>query len=172
MTIMQSKKDVASTLVDLRFLFTKYKIEDWEPIPEDGTIAYAVRYRQGGQWVMISSRVQPTRAQNLRQCYQVIQYLFLWAARGVGGMSQGVTFIHGGLVPVGNVVHKDTLAEAYATIGVDAACSLDEIRAVYAAKIRYNHPDVAKDSTEKRGMEGRTGRLNEAWARIQKARVG
>ena len=170
MTTMQSNKDVSSTLQDLRQLFAKYEIEDWEPVPEDGTIAYAVRYRQQGQWVTISSRIQPTRAQNLRVCHQVIRYLFLWAARGVGGMSQGVTFIHGGLVQVGNAVHQDTLAEAYATIGVDHTCSMEEIGDVYRAKIKHNHPDSTMDSVEKSAREGRAGRLNDAWGRIQKAR--
>lgn len=46
--------------------------------------------------------VQPIREHNLRQYYQVIQYLFLWASRGVAGVSKGGGFHpHGGLSPKG-----------------------------------------------------------------------
>ena len=43
---------------------------------------------KGGQWLAISSHIQPTSAQNLRQGDQTIQYLLLRGARGVGGVSQ------------------------------------------------------------------------------------
>ena len=83
MTTIDSGKTVSETLSDLRTLFGRYHIEEWEPIRGDGR-AYSVRYRQTNQWVLISSEGQPTLAKNARQCYQVIQYLFLWASRGVG----------------------------------------------------------------------------------------
>ncbi len=65
---------------DLRMLFRRYDIEDWEPIPGESDRSYPVRYLQGGQWTTISSLVQPTKEHNLRHCYQVIQYLFLWTS--------------------------------------------------------------------------------------------
>ena len=169
MTTMVSNKTISETLQDLRALFNRYEIEEWEPIPSD-TMAYSVRYRKDQQWVIISSHLQITKARNLRQCYQVVQYLFLWASRGVGGVSQGVTFIHGGLVRVGEGKDEDTLAEAYATLGVEAANSLDEIGAVYRAKVKYAHPDGEPNPQEKKLKEERTGRLNEAWGKVQKAR--
>lgn len=170
MTTMTSTKAVSETLKDLRTLFGRYKIEEWEPIPSKVDLSYSVRYRQDDQWVTISSRMQPTRAKNLRQVYQVIQYLFLWASRGVGGVSQGVTFIHGGLVRVGEAMDEDGLAEAYATLGVDSSDSLDEIGAVYRAKIKFNHPDGVQDLQEKSLREERSSRLNGAWDLIEKGR--
>mgnify|MGYP001568273127 CR=1 FL=1 len=131
MTTMKSNKSVSETLQDLRALFDRYDIEEWEPIRSEQDVSYAVRYRQGQQWVNISSRLQVTRAANLRQCHQVIQYLFLWASRGVGGVSQGVTFIGQSLVRVGEGKDEDTMAEAYATLGVEATSSLDEIGAIF-----------------------------------------
>lgn len=171
MTTMVSNKTVAETLQDLRQLFRRYDVEEWEPIRSEQDLSYAVRYRKDNQWVIISSRLQATRARNLRQCYQVIQYLFLWAARGVGGVSQGVTFIHGGLLRVGEAQDEDGLAEAYATLGVDASDSLEEIGMVYRAKIKFNHPDGIKDPQEKQVREERSSRLNGAWGLIEKSRA-
>jgi DnaJ-domain-containing protein 1 len=170
MTTMTSLETVSETLQDLRALFARYEVEEWEPIRNEQDMAYSVRYRKDGQWVTISSRMQPTRAKNLRQCYQVIQYLFLWASRGISGISQGVTFIHGGLVPVSLEKDQDSLEEAYATLGVSSADSLDEIGAVYRAKIKFNHPDGIQDPQVKREREERSSRLNGAWDLIEKAR--
>lgn len=47
-------------------------------------------------------------------------YLFLWAFREVGGVSKGLTFIHGGLATV-RAQPEDRKAEVYATIGVELA---------------------------------------------------
>lgn len=170
MTTLNSTKRVAETLQDLRALMRRYEIEDYEPIPEDGAMAYSVRYRQGGQWLTISSRIQPTRAQNLRQCYQTIQYLLLWGARGVGGVSQGVTFIGGGLAKVGVTGAEESMAEAYTTIGVEPSASWEEIQSVYRAKVRYVHPDSVQDQAEKKLREERLSRLNTAFAKVEKAR--
>jgi DnaJ-class molecular chaperone len=100
----------------------------------------------------------------------VIHNLFLWSSRGVSGVAQGVSFIGTGLVKVGPDVINENLEEAYATLGVDGADSLDEIGAVYRAKVKFNHPDGVQDANERRQREQRTGRLNEAWGVIQKAR--
>jgi len=170
MTTLVSSKSVAESLSDLRKLFSRYDVEEWEPIRSESDISYTVRYRASGQWVYISSRMQSTRARNLRQCYQVIQYLFLWASRGVGGVSQGVTFIHGGLVRVSEEERLDDLAESYAILGVEANASLGEIGDVYRAKIKHNHPDGVRDPEEKRAREERSKRLNAAYELIQKAR--
>ncbi len=93
----------------------------------------------------------------------MIQYQFLWAERGVSGVTNGVTFIHGGLV-------KDNLAEAYAIVGVEASASLAEIQSVYRAKVQHQHPDKVTDPQEKRVREERIKRLNQAKDLIEKAR--
>jgi len=100
---------------------------------------------------------------------QVIQYLFLWASRGVGRVSKGVTFIHGGFATVG-AQPEDRMAEAYATIGVEPTVSMEEVTSVYHAKVKYAHPDGVQDPEEKRIREQRTQRLNLAYEAIEKAR--
>lgn len=169
---MKTKKTISETLADLRKLFKGYDIEDYEPIPGDTDLSYGVRYLQRGQWVTISSYSQGTKAKNLRQCYQVIKYLFIWAGRGVGGISQGVTFIQGGLVAMGNQQPEDTLAEAYTTLGVEPSATIEEIQGVYHTKIRFAHPDKEKDTEGKRLKEERTKRLNNAFELIEKQRKG
>ena len=168
---MGSNKSVSETLTDLRSLFKRYEIEEWEPIRSETDLSYTVRYRTAGQWIMIGSRSQSTRAKNLRQCYQVIQYHLLWASRGVSGISQGVTFIHGALVKVGPDTGDESLEEAYATIGVDSAAGMEEIGALYRTKMKFNHPDGTNDPEEKRQREERCKRLNHAWGLVQKARA-
>lgn len=171
MTTMQSNKTIPETLADLRKLFAKHSIEDWEPIPSDQDRSYSVRYRWAGQWLTVSSTIQVTKDLNLRQCHEVIRYLLMWAERGVGGISQGVTFIHGGLATVDGVHRPENeLHEAYATIGVDPTASTEEIQSVYHTKIRYAHPDGTQDPEEKEIREGRTARLTTAYGLIEKAR--
>lgn len=170
MTTMTSNKTVSETLQDLRALFLRYDVEEWEPIRSEQDLSYAVRYRKDGQWVTISSRLQASRARNLRQCYQVVQYLFLWASRGVGGISQGVTFIGSALVKVGPDIINETLEEAYATVGVESSATMEEIAALYRTKMKFNHPDGVQDPDEKRQREERAKRLNLAYERIQTAR--
>lgn len=172
MTAINSSRSVPETLADLRTLFGRYGIEDWEPIPGESDRSYAVRYLQAGQWMTVSSILQPSKAQNLRQCHQVISYLFLWASRGVAGVSQGVTFIHGGLATTEGHQTGDSIAEAYAIIGVDVDASMEEIQGVYHTKIKHSHPDHARDPEEQKIREERTVRLNQAFDAIEKSRQG
>ena len=67
---------------------------------------------------------------------------------------------------------EDRMAEAYTTIGVDPIGSLEEVRRVYHAKIKYAHPDSTQDPEERRVREDRTKRMNLAYEAIQKARQG
>ena len=170
MATIETDKTIPETLGDLRNLFARYETEDWEPIPGQQDHSYSVRYMSGGQWVTISSIIQPSKAHNLRQCFQVIQFLFLWARRGVGGISQGVTFIHGGLAVRDGNAQTDNLAEAYATVGVDSVATMEEVESVYRAKVKFAHPDTTQDPDEKIIRTERSARLNVAYELIQKAR--
>ena len=49
---------------------------------------------------------------------------------------------------------------------------MQEASSVYHAKIKYAHPDGAKDPEEKRIREQRTQRLNLAYEAIDKVRRG
>ena len=172
MTTMKTKKSVQETLADLRALFRKYDIEDWEPVPAEAGHAYTVRWHQSSQWMEVSSHLQPTKAHNLRQCYQVTQYLFLWGTRGVGGIASGATFIHGGLATTGTRQQTaDEFAEACATIGVEPETSWDEVQQVFRAKTRFAHPDGAKDPADKAAREDRMKRLNAAMEVLEKVKA-
>ncbi len=174
MTIIETDKSVSDTIADLRVLFSRYGIEDWEPIPSGDSQAYTVRYHQSGAWMEVASYLQPTKAHNIRQCLQVIQYLFLWGARGVSGVASGTAFIQGGLATRSDTKRtaSDEFAEACATIGVEADVSLDEAKSVWRAKIGYAHPDKAKEPDENKRRTERTRRLNLAMAVIEQVKKG
>lgn len=169
-TPIDSKKSIPASLTDIRQLFRRYLVEDWEPVPGETDRSYSIRYLQAGAWETISSRLQPTKEQNLRQCYQVIQYILLWGSRGVSGVRQGVTFIHGGIELANPDRPGDSLAEAYATLGVEQIASMEEIHATYLTKIKFSHPDGVQDPEEKLIRGERTQRLNVAMETIEKNR--
>ncbi len=168
--VIDTKKTVPETLADLRRVFRKTGLEDYEPVPADDGPGYSVRYRQNGQpWATISSTIQPRKAQNLRVCYDVIFKLFLWAERGVSGVSQGVTFI-GTALEVGDDVRSDSVDEAFFTIGVEPTDDLEMIEAVYRTKIKRIHPDTIRDPDEKKQAEARAARLNKAMELVRKVK--
>ena len=143
-SIIDTDKTVSSTLADFRRLFADWAIEDWEPIPGKDGRSYSVRYLKVGQWIEISSQLQPTKTMNLRVCYQVIKYLKLWENRGVTGIARGVTFV-GGLVPVKDVAKED-YEQSCATLGVEPDTSWEEIDRVYKVKAQFAHPDKGGDT--------------------------
>ena len=87
MATIWTNTSIPETLADLRLLFRRYDIEDWELMTGESDRSYLV---------------------------QVTQSLFLWAWR-VGGVREGVTFIHGGLVTTGARQPGDRVAEECAT---------------------------------------------------------
>ncbi len=75
-SFIKTSKMVSETLADLRQLFAKWAIEDWEPMPEEAGPGYNVRYFRNRSWTEVGSHYQPTKAMNLRVCYQVIDNMF------------------------------------------------------------------------------------------------
>ena len=142
--IIDTPATVAETLGDLRKLFKDWGIEDWEAFPEDATQAYTVRFLRGKAWTEVASRLQPTKAQNLRVCYLVARNLRIWGERGITGVAQGVSFI-GGLVATGQGSDRESYEEACAVVGVDPGASWEEVRRVYLAKVQFAHPDHGGD---------------------------
>jgi len=162
-SIIQTEATVSQTLADLRKLFREWSIEDWEPIPDEDRRSYTVRYLRGSQWTAISSQMQPTKAMNLRVCYQVIMYLKLWENRGVTGVAKGVTFV-GAMVPVGNP-DKEDFEQSCAIVGVEPSATLEEIERIYQVKVQYVHPDKFNNrpESERREAEDRFKRLKKAY---------
>ena len=169
-SVIDTDKTVSQTLADLRKMFIKWEIEDWEPVPGKDGRSYSVRYLRGGHWIEIDSQLQPTKAMNLRVCYQVISFLHLWENRGVTGIAKGVTFV-GALVPTG-ATDRDSFEESCAALGVDPEASSEEIERVYKLKVSFSHPDNFPNATpeEKKSAEDRFKRQTKAYDYLKKVK--
>jgi len=162
MSLIRTKKTVRETLSDLRELFSKMEIDDWEPIPAEKEPGYAVRFYRNKTWTEIGSYYQPTKAMNLRVCYQVIDNLFRWEARGVTGLVKGTAFMGGDLVATARP-ERESFDESCAVLGVDPEASWEEIKRVYSVKAQYAHPDVGGDPE-------RFKRITKAYEYIEKVK--
>jgi len=144
-SFIETRKTVSQTLADLRRVFSKWEIEDWEPIPVEKGPGYTVRYFRNRIWTEIGSFYQPTKAMNLRVCYQVIDNMFRWEARGVTGLVKGTAFMGGKLVTTGKGAERESFDEACAVLGVEPEASWEEIDRVYKVKAQFAHPDKGGD---------------------------
>lgn len=144
-SFIKTSKTVSQTLADLRRLFSKWEIDDWEPIPVENGPGYSVRYFRNRTWTEISSYYQPTKAMNLRVCYQVIDNMFRWEARGVGGIVKGTAFMGAELVATKGG-ERESFDEACAILGVDPETSWEEIKKTYRVKVEFAHPDKGGDA--------------------------
>jgi DnaJ-domain-containing protein 1 len=170
LSFIQTKKTVSETLSDLRVVFKKYGIEEWEPMPVDGSSGYAVRYFRNKNWTEIKSTFQPTKAMNLRICYQVIFYMFSWESRGVSGIVKGTAFM-GSDVAVTTNNGQESFDEACAILGVEPGASLEEVEHVHKVKVQYAHPDKFIDPEEKKRATERFKRIENAYALIKKVKA-
>lgn len=88
---------------------------------------------------------------------------FAFYARSRGGRG-------GGAAPQS----RDSLADAYATLGVASTASDDEVRRAYREKAKSNHPDALRAQGLPEAMVGRANErmaaINAAWTRIKSAR--
>jgi len=143
-SFIKTTKTVSQTLADLRRVFAKVGVEDWEPIPVEKGPGYSVRYFRNKIWTEIGSFYQPTKAMNLRVCYQVIDNIFRWEARGVTGVVKGTAFMGGELVTTKGG-ERESFDEACAILGVEPDASWEEIERVYRVKVQFAHPDKGGD---------------------------
>ena len=148
-SFIQTSKTVSETLSELRKIFKKLSIEDWEAIPSEANASYSVRYLRGGNWTEIGSTVQPTKAMNIRVCFQVIDNMFRWEARGVSGIIKGTAFMGGALVATQGNDKKESFEEACAILGVDPIASMEEIDKVFKIKVQFVHPDKEGGDSER-----------------------
>lgn len=74
----------------------------------------------------------------------------------------------------GSAAPRDSLAEAYATLGASASDSPEELQRKYRELAKRNHPDALRAQGLPEEMVGkateRMTRINDAWAIIKKAR--
>ena len=168
-SFIKTNKTVSQTLADLRQLFAKWLIEDWEPIPVENGPGYTVRYFRNRSWTEIGSYYQPTKAMNLRVCYQVIDNMFRWEGRGVSGLVRGTAFMGGELVTTERGA-TDSFDEACAILGVEPEASWEEIDRVFKVKVQYAHPDRFTKPEEKQVAEDRFKRIQKAYDLVEKVK--
>ena len=148
LNIIETNKNVQQTMAELRELFKKWFIEDWEVFPHDAGAGYTVRFLRGKTWTEVGSHIQPTKPQNLRVCYWVVHNLKTWGERGVTGQAQGVQFV-GALVRTGKDAEEESYEEACAVMGVEPDTSFEEVKRVYNVKVQFAHPDKEGGSPER-----------------------
>lgn len=170
LSFIQTKKTVSETLSELRQLFKKYGIEDWEPVPSDGGPGYSVRYLRARNWTEIQSVLQPTKAMNIRVCFQVIKNMFIWESRGVSGLVKGTAFMGADLVTT-TATKSESFDEACAILGVEPSTSLEEIERIYKIKSQYAHPDKFTDPKEKENATERFKRIHKAYDMVKKVKT-
>ncbi len=168
-SFIKTSKTVSETLANLRQLFSKWTIEDWEPIPAEEGAGYTVRYFRNRSWTEIGSYYQPTKAMNLRVCYQVIDNMFRWEGRGVTGLVKGTAFMGGELVTTERG-GRESFDEACAILGVEPEASWEEIKAAYRVKVQYAHPDKFTEPEEKKAAEARFKRIQRAYDLVEKVK--
>jgi len=170
-SFIKTRKTVTETLADLRRLFAKREIEDWEPVPVEHGPGYTVRYFRNRSWTEIGSHFQPTKAMNLRVCYQVIDNMMRWEARGISGLVKGTVFM-GGELATTQGGKTESFDEACAILGVDPKASWEEIDRLYKIKAQYAHPDKFTDPQEKKAAEQRFKRIQKAYDLVKKVKGG
>lgn len=135
--VLETGKTVQQTILDLQRLFKEMNIEEWVPLPDDAGPGYTIKFMWLKKWVPISSKLQPTKAGNLRMCYRVLNYIWEMQLRGITGVvSQTISEM--GLIPVTGGI---ALAEEYALLGLDNNAGVEEIKAAHRKKAGIYHPD-------------------------------
>jgi hypothetical protein len=135
--VLDTEKTVQQTLSDLARLFKDMSIDEWVPLPDDAGPGYTIKFMWNKKWVPVASKLQPTKAGNIRMCYRVINYVWEMQLRGITGVvSQAISEM--GLVATGTA---DALAEDYALLGLDNNTSPEQIKEGYRKKVKVFHPD-------------------------------
>jgi len=135
--VLDTEKTVQQTLTDLAKLFKDMNLEEWVPLPDDSGPGYTIKFMWNKKWVPIISKLQPTKAGNIRMCYRAIHYVWEMQLRGITGVvSQAISEM--GLVATGAA---DALAEDYALLGLDNNAAVGKIKDAFRKKSQKYHPD-------------------------------
>jgi DnaJ-domain-containing protein 1 len=165
--------DLDTTRIELRHAFALWDLDPseyeilWEEDKNNirsrlpGAI---VQFTRSGKRQEISCRTFLTRAQNLRQCYLLIERLRIAEKNGV--QYQGLTYSKD-LAPIQKVKEdREDLMEAYDVLGCSPSDSSEFIHSVYQTKVKYYHPDTnTKDSNPEKFKK-----IQEAYDKIMASR--
>lgn len=154
--------DTQNTMRDLRAMFQKWDVEMWEPIPDrERAPGVTLRYYRAGSWQQVHCDAFPTRAQNLRQVYLLLDRLRIAEKNGVSYTGLASTR---DLVATGSEgPTKTRLQDAYFILGATPGDPLELIKDIYLKKATFYHPD-------KGGNKEKFAQLHQAYETICAAR--
>ncbi len=163
--------DVDKTRREIRHTFLLWDIDPsefeilWEEDRSSGRIirkpGAKVRYMRGGQWQEVACYGFPNRAENLRQCFLLLERLRIAEQHGV--QYQGLTFTKDLATTTGEAGRRESLMDAYDILGVSPDDPMDLVKSVYSRKSQFYHPD-------KGGDEAKFKRLTQAFELVMKSR--
>ena len=163
--------DVDQTRREIRHTFFLWDIDPsefeilWEEDRSSGRIirkpGARVRYMRNGQWQEVACYGFSNRAQNLRQCFLLLERLRIAEQQGV--QYQGLTFTKEMTTTTCEAARKESLMDAYDILGVSPDDPVDLVKDVYRRKSLYYHPD-------KGGTDEKFKRLHGAYELIMKSR--
>lgn len=168
---MAKTVDVDTTRREIRHTFALWDIDPsefeilWEEDRSSGKMTRLpgarVRYMRSGQWQEVACYGFPTRTENLRQCFLLLDRLRVAEQHGV--QYQGLTFTKEVATTTGEAARRESIMDAYDTLGVSPDDPIDLIKDVFRRKSMYYHPD-------KGGTDEKFKRLNKAYELIMKSR--
>lgn len=162
--------DIDQTRKDIRHTFALWGIDpsEFEILWQEDTErarsrlpGAIVRYMRGGSWQSVSCYGFPTRAQNLRQCFLLLDRLRIAEQQGV--QYEGLTFTKNLTVADRAAARKEELLDAYDILGVSPEDPMELVEKVYRNKSMYYHPDKGGDAEKFK-------RLTRAYERICESR--
>lgn len=150
---MARRVAVDQTRRDIRHTFALWDVDPsefeilWEEERSSGRLTRLpgarVRYMRNGQWQEIACYGFPSRSENLRQCFLLLDRLRVAEQHGV--QYQGLTYTKE-LAPTDTeAVRRESLLDAYDILGVSPDDPVGLIKDVYRRKSAYYHPDAGGD---------------------------
>ena len=169
---MSKVVDVDRTRRDIRHQFAMWDIDPsefeilWEEERDGGGRVLRrpgarVRYMRNGQWQEVACYGFPNRAENLRQCFLLLERLRIAEQHGV--QYQGLTFTKDIATTSPEGSRKEGLLDAYDILGVSPDDPVELIKDVFRRKSMYYHPD-------KGGTDEKFKRLDAAYKLIMQTR--
>jgi len=144
--------DSQRTLADLRDTFHRWEVELWEAIPDPKTSnGIAVRYFRADQWQQVSCLTFPRRADNLRQCFLLLDRLRIAEQHGVGYTGLTSTTELARATPEAH--RQEALLESYGILGAAPDDPIELVKSIYTKKATFFHPDKGGDTRKMQRLQ-------------------
>jgi len=144
--------DTNRTLADLRDTFHRWEVELWEAIPDTKTTnGITVRYYRAEQWQQVGCLTFPRRADNLRQCFLLLDRLRIAEQHGVSYTGLTSTTELARATP--EVQRQEALLDAYGILGAAPDDPIDLVKTIYQKKAMYFHPDKGGDTKKMQRLQ-------------------